>query len=315
MLKGPVFSIPYDLLQSFTMNGFARIKFDWHYSDTSAEVLNWTNNFYNDLRKTVAKAVYDKGNIYYSTDHMIPGVFKKYPIKSKTVAVIGSATPLYEAYIDYFKGRPITIEYRKIKHNIPKLQVYTFDQAVKKIKQNKLKTDYAFCYSSVEHSGLGRYGDFIDPEGDLSTMKIIKKMIKPDGLLYLQIPIGPDLLLWNNTRIYGKHRLLLLLEGWKLLNTFGYSPKLLNQPENNTLDAIFVLQNAKPGNSQQKLFTNSIIEGFQILESDRSIWHKKIKQLSREFSCQKSGINPRINYTPPQELSFKKIVKKIIKLF
>lgn len=315
MLKGPVFSIPDNLLQSFTMNGFVRIKFDWHYSDTSAEILNWTNNFYNDLKKIVSKAVIKGGNIYYSTDHMIPDVFKKYPIKSKTVAVIGSATPLYETYIDYFKGKPLTIEYRKIKHNIPQLQTYTFEQAVKKIKQKKLKTDCAFCYSSIEHSGLGRYGDYIDPEGDFLTMKLIKKMLKPNGLLYLQIPIGPDLLLWNNTRIYGKHRLLLLFEKWKLLDSFGYSPELLDQPESNSQDAVFVLQNAQPGNSQQKLFTNSIIEGFQILESDRSIWHKKIKQLSKDFTYKKSDNNPRINYITPPKISFKRMIKKIIKLF
>lgn len=315
MIKGPIFIIPKKYLKAYTMNGFARIRFDWHYSDTSGKVLNWTNDFYNDLKKTVAEAVIKGGNIYYSTDHLIPKVFKKYPVASKTVAVIGSATPLYEAYIDYFKGRPITIEYRKIKHNIPKLQTYAFEQAIKKINQKKLKTDYAFCYSSIEHSGLGRYGDFIDPEGDLFTMKIIKKMVKAGGLLYLQIPVGPDLLLWNNTRIYGKHRLILLLEGWKLLETFNYSPELLTHSESNSQDVIFVLQNAQPGNSQQKLFTNSMAEEFQALEASRSIWHKKIKQLSKEFSYQKSGINPRINYKPPTKTSFKKIVKKIINLF
>ena len=48
-IRGPVFSIPDNLLQAFTMNGFARIRFDWHYSDTSAEMLNWTYDFYKDL--------------------------------------------------------------------------------------------------------------------------------------------------------------------------------------------------------------------------------------------------------------------------
>ena len=316
MIKGPVFSIPDKFLKAFTINGMIRIKFDWFFGDTSGEILNWTNDFYNDLKNTVSEAVKKGGNIYYSTDHLMPEVFNKYPVASKTVAVIGSATPLYEAYIDYFKGKPLTIEYRKIKHNIPKLQTYTFDQAVKKINQNKLKTDCVLCYSSIEHSGLGRYGDYINPEGDFFTMKLVKKMIKPDGLLFLQIPIGSDLLLWNNTRIYGKHRLLLLLEGWKLLDVFGYSPELLDQlPDGSSQDAIFVLQNAKPDNSQQQLFTNEIIVGFQALETNRSLWHKKIKQLSRRFIYQEPKLNPRINYTSPPKVSFKKIVNKIVKLF
>ena len=313
--KGPTFSIPDNLLQAFTMNGFARIRFDWHYSDTSAEMLNWTYDFYKDLKKTVSRAMKEGGNIYYSTDHLIPKIFQKYPILSKTVAVIGSATPLYEAYIDYFKGKPLTIEYRKIKHNIPHLQTYTFDEAVKKINKEALKTDCAFCYSSIEHSGLGRYGDYIDPEEDFFTMSLIKKMVKPGGLLFLQIPVGRDLLLWNGTRIYGPHRLLLLLEGWKLLDSFGYAPKLLNQSEDNSTDSIFVLQNSNPGNSQQELFSNKTIENFQALEEDRSLWHKKIKELSSKFNYKKSESNPRIDYTPPEKLSFKKIANKIVKLF
>ena len=313
LIKGPIFVIPKKYLRAFTMNGMIRIKFDWYFGDTSGEVLNWTNDFYNDLKNTVSEAVKKGGNIYYSSDHLIPKVFEKYPVASKTVAVIGSATPLYEAYIDYFKGKPLTIEYRTIKHNIPKLQTQTFSKAVEKINKGKLRTDCAFCYSSIEHSGLGRYGDFIDPNGDFFTMRMIEKMVKPGGLLFLQIPIGPDLLLWNNTRIYGRHRLLLLLEGWKLLDTFGYSPKLLSQPVDNQSDSILVLENSKPGNSQQQLFTDEIIEGFQALEEDRSIWHKKIKQLSSEFKYKKSGINSRINYIPPTKLSLKKQIKCIIR--
>lgn len=312
IIKGPVFSIPDNLLQAFTMNGFARIKFDWYYGDTSAKNLNWTYDFYKDLKKVVSRAISDNSNIYYSTDHLIPKIFQKYPILSKTVAIIGSATPLYEAYIDHFKGKPLTIEYRKIKHNIPYLQTYIFSEAVKKINKGLLQADHAFCYSSIEHSGLGRYGDHVDPEGDLFSMRVIKKMVKPNGLLFLQIPIGRDLLLWNNTRIYGAHRLLLLFEGWKLIDSFGYSPKLLNQSENNHVDCIFVLQNSNSNNSQKQLFSNKQIEDFQALEEDRSIWHKKIKQLSSNFSYYKSGSNPRIGYIPPEKLSFKKMVKKIL---
>lgn len=308
VIKGPVFSIPDNLLQTFTMNGFVRIKFDWYYSDTSGEILNWTNDFYTDLKKTVSKAVKDDGDIYYSTDNLIPKLFQKYPIHSKTVAVIGSATPLYEAYIDYFGGKPLTIEYRKITHNT-NLKTYTFDEAVRKINKGSLQTDNAFCYSSIEHSGLGRYGDYIDPEGDLFTMQMIKKMVKPGGLLFLQIPVGRDLLLWNNTRIYGPHRLLLLLEGWKLLDSFGYSSELLNQLKDESTESIFVLENSKPGNSQQQLFTNKTIEGFHALEENRSIWHRKIKKLSSQFNYQKSVNNTRINYVPPQKLL---IIKKII---
>ena len=41
--------------------------------------------------------------------------------------------------------------------------------------------DFAASFSSIEHSGLGRYGDPIDPIGDLREMLKIKCMLKKGG--------------------------------------------------------------------------------------------------------------------------------------
>ena len=98
------------------------------------------------------------------------------------------------------------------------------------------------------------------------------------------------------------------------MDSFSYSPELLNQSENNSTDSIFVLQNSKSNNSQQQLFSNKTIQNFQALEEDRSIWHKKIKQLSAKFNYQKSDNNPRINYTSSWKSSSKKIIKNTIRL-
>ena len=35
--------------------------------------------------------------------------------------------------------------------------------------------DSVVSFSSIEHSGLGRYGDPLDPDGDLKTMQVIHK--------------------------------------------------------------------------------------------------------------------------------------------
>lgn len=39
---------------------------------------------------------------------------------------------------------------------------------------------------------LGRYGDPLDPDGDLKAMKLVYSMLKPGGLLFLTVPVGPD---------------------------------------------------------------------------------------------------------------------------
>lgn len=52
--------------------------------------------------------------------------------------------------------------------------------------------DFAVSFSSYEHDGLGRYGDPVDPWGDIWDVRRITCFVKPGGLLYLGVPMGPD---------------------------------------------------------------------------------------------------------------------------
>ena len=110
--------------------------------------------------------------------------------------------------------------------------------------RDPIRFDAAFSISTFEHDGLGRYGDPLNPKGDLDSMKKMKSMLKPKGILFLAVPIGPDALVWNAHRIYGRLRLPLLLEGWKILDTFGFEESQLNQGEIGAYSQpIFVLEN------------------------------------------------------------------------
>lgn len=42
----------------------------------------------------------------------------------------------------------------------------------------------------VEHIGLGRYGDPLDPKGDLKAIKELKRVLSAGGNLLFVIPIG-----------------------------------------------------------------------------------------------------------------------------
>jgi hypothetical protein len=104
------------------------------------------------------------------------------------------------------------------------------------ILKKNIKVDIAFSYSSFEHDGLGRYGDPLSPDGDLRAMQEAHTFLKDDGILFLGVPFGPDCLTWNAHRIYGKHRLPLLLKGWKCLDVFNvHEEKTKNFPFDLTL--------------------------------------------------------------------------------
>lgn len=122
----------------------------------------------------------------------------------------------------------------------PQVHVLSYEDY---ISQN-IQTDVAISISSFEHDGLGRYGDPINPNGDLEAMKLAKKLIKKDGLLFFSVPIGKDCIVWNAHRIYGKIRLPMMLDGWEMLDSFGFSESLMiNQDLGRFEQPIFVLKN------------------------------------------------------------------------
>ena len=53
-----------------------------------------------------------------------------------------------------------------------------------------LKTDSVSCLHAIEHFGLGRYKDKIDPDGYKKAFLNIINIIKLNGMFYISFPIG-----------------------------------------------------------------------------------------------------------------------------
>lgn len=68
--------------------------------------------------------------------------------------------------------------------------------------------------STLEHVGLGRYGDPIDPDGDIKAMLRLRNWLRLFGRHILTVPIGVDAVIGHYHRVYGKKRLFTLLDGW-----------------------------------------------------------------------------------------------------
>lgn len=58
------------------------------------------------------------------------------------------------------------------------------------------------CMHTVEHVGLGRYGDEIDPEGDMKAVKELSRVVSEGGSLLFVVPIGKPRIQFNAHRIY-----------------------------------------------------------------------------------------------------------------
>jgi hypothetical protein len=140
----------------------------------------------------------------------------EYSLDNKEVCTVGSISPWVETILLYAGAKVDVIDY-----NPPVLKDIT-ESRLKVVTETTKKYDCVVSYSSIEHSGLGRYGDEIDPDGDLKTMEFFKSILKPDGLLFLAVPLGEKTRLeWNHHRIYGPDRFKTLAKSFKLINVFG----------------------------------------------------------------------------------------------
>lgn len=166
-------------------------------------------------------------------------------IKGKRGVVLGSQSPWLEAaLLAAGASHMTTIEYAPKSTDHPQMTILTPSNATSLYLEGKLEPfDFVFSFSSIEHDGLGRYGDPLNPYGDLETAAQFHCLLKPDGVLFLGMPVGPDLVTWNAHRIYGKHRLFALLSFWKFISVGGTFYNLDGVPNKREHEQpIFVLQ-------------------------------------------------------------------------
>ena len=174
-----------------------------------------------EINELILKAQNCQTNYYGNTDTCLYSALDDFPIVDKTVVVYGSRIPWYEAICLARGAHPITIDYNIPLYNHPGIVTLNNDEELAE------PIACAFSISSFEHDGLGRYGDPINPDGDLVAMKNLLKKMDLHGKLYLSVPVGYDGVEGNRHRIYGTERLPLLLKGWTTLKAYGM-PKVLH---------------------------------------------------------------------------------------
>lgn len=75
---------------------------------------------------------------------------------------------------------------------------------------------------AIEHFGLGRYGDPLDVDGHLKGLDSIYKTLKPGGIFYFSVPIGPQRIEFNAHRVFSTEYLLNLFNGRYNIDRFSY---------------------------------------------------------------------------------------------
>lgn len=61
---------------------------------------------------------------------------------------------------------------------------------------------------AVEHFGLGRYGDPVNPDACLQAMRSLARVVQPGGRLYFSVPVGAQRLEFNSQRVFSPRTIL-----------------------------------------------------------------------------------------------------------
>lgn len=101
--------------------------------------------------------------------------------------------------VDFYDYRPAEIKFDNLNCKRGDLMNLPFDD-------NSL--DSISCMHTVEHVGLGRYGDMLDPFGDAKATKELARVVKTGGSLIFVVPVGRPKIQFNAHRIYSYEQVI-----------------------------------------------------------------------------------------------------------
>ena len=92
------------------------------------------------------------------------------------------------------------IDFRPLKVNLPSLISKAGNILNLEYKNNTIES--LSCLHVMEHIGLGRYGDPLDPDGSKKAAAELQRVLKPGGYLYLSLPVGRERICFNAHRVH-----------------------------------------------------------------------------------------------------------------
>ncbi|GAB4297634.1 MAG: hypothetical protein Kow0098_22030 [Ignavibacteriaceae bacterium] len=100
--------------------------------------------------------------------------------------------------------------------------------------------DSVSCLHTLEHFGLGRYGDSPDPRGHIKGLERIFNILNTNGKLYLSVPIGLARIEFDAHRVFSIEYLLGLFEDMFKIDSFSFidDNDLLHEDTELTAEAV-----------------------------------------------------------------------------
>jgi len=224
--------LPPEWKEDFTMGGKYPVVGDYYLNDMylgkSAKVSNWTPKLVNNMVREAEKGVLE-GTYGRNETNALQRALERAPhLKGGRALVIGSEDPWVEACVLGAGALHVTtLEYGKILSTHSKISTITPSEFQEQFQNGLIEPfDAVVTFSSLEHPGLGRYGDALNPWADILEIARSWCVTKPGGSLTIGLPYrdngeqwGPEGIQYNAHRVYGEVRYPCLTSNWAQIDT------------------------------------------------------------------------------------------------
>jgi SAM-dependent methyltransferase len=124
---------------------------------------------------------------------------------------VGSRIDGFVAHVASFRAVEV-FDIRELTSTVPNVEFRQCDITSTLPQGLQQSCDSLSCLHALEHFGLGRYGDAIDPDGHRAALANLALIVRPGGWFYLSVPIGPQRIEFNAHRVFAVDHLLALVE-------------------------------------------------------------------------------------------------------
>lgn len=183
-----------------------------------------------------SKAIPVDSHYFYQAAWLFKKILKSQPKEHYDCGAMSdlAATLSTITKLNYIELRPIDV-------NLENFNSIHGDLLKLPFKDNSIKS--FSCLHTLEHVGLGRYGDALNPLGTKEACQELKRVLAPGGNLYISVPVGKPRICFNSQRTHHPNTIREYFSGLKLMEFSGVDGNG-NFKENRSLEE---LENERQG--------------------------------------------------------------------
>lgn len=129
---------------------------------------------------------------------------------------IGSRVDGFVAHLIAGDIKVKLLDIRPLDVKIPNVSFIQTDATkLEQVESESIESLSALC--SLEHFGLGRYGDPVNPNSCFEAFNAIQRVMKKGGNIYISLPVGKERLAFNAHRIFSPETIVKCFDQMQLI--------------------------------------------------------------------------------------------------